>query len=71
MLHKIPTSAEIKEFVKQKTGHDVEMLGPDPIIAGHVSLIELGVLGHIIIVKDSSGKLWGTPAPFGLSREVP
>lgn len=61
------TSSEwyLQNYVRAKTGLDVEIIEPHPVCAGKVSLVPLGVLGWVFIFKDSEGRLKGIPVPLG------
>ena len=60
----------MQNFVRAKTGLEVEIIEPHPVCVSGVSLVPLGVLGWVFVFKDSKGGLKGIPIPLGIGLSM-
>jgi hypothetical protein len=60
----------LQNYVRAKTGLDVEIIEPHPICVDGISLVPIGVLGWVFVFKDSENKLKAIPIPLGLGIKM-
>ena len=54
------------DLVREKTGLDVVIDTPEPIVHTGVSMVPFGQLGTIYVYRDQDGVFRGIPVPFSI-----
>jgi hypothetical protein len=60
------TSGQLKALIKDKSGHDVEIIAANPVVLGSVSLVPLGTVGVMYVFLNDDGEKCAVGVPFSL-----